>query len=114
LEVSSWLSFLRAERTDARSVKQLQLNRDRLNNRAEGTKTTEAFRNFLNGQAGIGMIRRHGRARHERRFRFFRVLNESRPAVLCNCPQPSGPVAAATTQNNAHDPLPVSFGGGDE
>jgi hypothetical protein len=31
-----------------------------------------------------------------------------------NCPQPSGPVAAATTQNNAHDPLPVSFGGGDE
>src|SRR5258705_13520037 len=44
----------------------------------------------------------------------LRVLNESRAAVLRNCPQPSGPVAVATTQHNTHDPPPMGFGGGDE
>ena len=69
-----------------------------LNDRATGTKTADAFRDFFNLQASIGMIRRNRRARHVRHCRFFRVLNENRAAVLRNCPQPSGPVAVATTQ----------------
>ncbi len=84
---------------------------------AERSLTTEyahTLGNFMNRQTGMAMIRHHGRARHIRHGRFFGVLNKSSSAVLRNCPQPSGPVTEATTQNNAYDPLPIGFGGGDE
>ncbi len=34
--------------------------------------------------------------------------------MLGDCPQPCGPVAIAATQHNAHDPLTVAFGRGNE
>jgi hypothetical protein len=60
------------------------------------------------------VIRRKGGTRHGGCSRFVWMLNERLAAMLLDCSQSGSAVAIAPTQNNADDPPPVDFGGGQE
>jgi hypothetical protein len=85
-----------------------------LGGRRRGTEYAHTSRDFLDRQASIRVICHNGRAWRGRGFRFFRILNESQAAAFRDRPQPSGSIALATAQNNAHNPRAVGFGSGNE